>query len=64
MAIIENRRAEDGTLSYRVKVRLKGHPSETASFTRLTDAKRWAQSTEAAIREGDILKLLKPSVIH
>jgi integrase len=52
VANIESRRAEDGTLSHRVKVRLKGHSTETATFARLTDAKRWAQATESAIREG------------
>ena len=52
MAAIETLVNEDGTQSYRVKIRLKGHPTETATFQRLTDAKRWMQSTEAAIREG------------
>lgn len=33
-------------------MRLKGHSVETATFPRLTDARRWAQQTEAAIREG------------
>lgn len=56
MATIETRRTDDGTISHRVKIRLKGHPPETGSFSRLTDAKRWAQSTEAAIREGRYFK--------
>ncbi len=56
MANIESRRSEDGTVSHRVKVRLKGHSTETATFTRLTDARRWAQATEAAIREGRFFK--------
>ncbi|MDY0330248.1 MAG: site-specific integrase [Thiomonas sp.] len=51
MANIEKRENEQGT-TYRVKVRLKGHPAQTATFERLTDARRWAQQTEAAIREG------------
>jgi hypothetical protein len=46
MANIEHR---NGT--YRVKVRLKGHPTQNATFQTLKDAKRWATSTEAAIRE-------------
>lgn len=56
MAAIESRHADDGSLSYRVKVRLKGHPTATGTFHRLTDAKRWAQSTEAAIQEGRYFK--------
>jgi len=38
--------------SYRVMVRLKGHPPESATFSRKTDASKWAQDTESAIREG------------
>lgn len=56
MASIEKRTTSDGEVSYRVKVRLKGHPSETATFERLTDAKKWVQHTEAAIREGRYFK--------
>ena len=52
MANIQERRAQDGTTSYRVQVRLKGHPAESATFQRKTDARLWAQQTEAAIREG------------
>jgi len=51
MATIEKRTTQNGT-TYRVKIRLKGRQSETATFDRLTDAKRWATQTEAAIREG------------
>jgi len=35
-----------------VQVRLKGQPIQSATFERKTDARRWAQQTEAAIREG------------
>jgi integrase len=52
MASIQKRSSQDGEISYRVQVRLKGHPVESASFKRLTDAKAWAQNTESAIREG------------
>lgn len=51
MAYIEKRTTKKGT-SYRVQIRMKGHPPENASFDRLTDAKRWAAETEAAIRQG------------
>ncbi|WP_367025676.1 site-specific integrase [Methylococcus sp. ANG] len=52
MASIEKRENGDGTTSYRVKVRLKGYPVQTATFERLTDAKKWIAATESAIREG------------
>jgi len=52
MANIEKRINKDGEISYRVKVRLKGFPTQHATFKRLTDARRYAQQTESAIREG------------
>jgi len=52
MAYIEKRRNSKGELSYRVQVKMKGNPRESATFTRLTDAKKWIQQTETAIREG------------
>ena len=52
MANIEKRVSKDGKTSYRVKIRLKGFPSQSATFERLTDAKKWTQQTESAIREG------------
>ena len=52
MAAIESRTDSKGKTTYRVKVRLKGHPVQTATFARKTDARRWAQDTESAIREG------------
>ncbi len=52
MANIEKRVSNDGKTSYRVKIRLKGYPSQSATFERLTDAKKWTQQTESAIREG------------
>ena len=52
MATIEKRETEGGKTSYRVKVRMKGYPAQTATFERKTDAKEWAQDTESAIREG------------
>lgn len=51
MASIEKRITGKGT-SYRVKVRLKGYPVQTATFDRLTDAKKWVQDTESSIRDG------------
>lgn len=52
MANIEKRTSKAGETSYRVKIRLKGYPGQTATFERITDAKKWVQQTESAIREG------------
>ena len=51
MATFEKRNV-DGKIHHRVKVRLKGYPVQTATFEKITDARRWAQQTETAIREG------------
>lgn len=52
MGNIEKRVSSDGKTSYRVKVRLLGHPTQTATFERRSDAVRWSQQTEADIRAG------------
>ena len=56
MAAIRKRTNRDGSVSFRVEVRLKGHPPESATFKRLTDARKWAHSTESAIRENRYFK--------
>lgn len=50
MATFE-KRTGSGRVTYRAKVRVLRR-TQTKTFKRLTDAKRWAQSTEAAIREA------------
>jgi len=52
MATIQERTSNNGKVTYRVFIRLKGYPMQTATFRRKTDARRWVQVTEAAIREG------------
>jgi len=52
MANIQKRTAKDGKASYRALVRIKGFPLQSATFPRVTDAKKWVQSTESAIREN------------
>lgn len=44
---------------YRARVRIKGSPPQSAAFERLTDARRWVQQTEAAIREGRHFKTVE-----
>ncbi len=52
MATIERRLSKVSGNTYRAKIRLKGYPIQSASFERLTDARKWVQQTESAIREG------------
>src|SRR5262249_40037749 len=52
MATIVKRPGKDGQVSFRVQVRRKGAPPLSATFTKLSDAKKWVQVTEAAIIEG------------
>ena len=55
MAVFEERNGKDGSIKYRAKVRIKGHPALSNTFRRLTDAKRWAQKIETEIQEGSYL---------
>jgi len=52
MANIRKRTTKTGDTYYTVQIRLKGCPPQNESFNRLTDARKWAQLTEAAIKEG------------
>lgn len=47
---------KSGKVAYHVKIRLKGSPRQSATFQKITDAKRWIQITEAAIKEGRYFK--------
>ncbi len=59
MAYIQERTDSKGSLRYRVQIRLIGHPTQSATFQRKTDAKRWAQQTETAICEGRHFKAIE-----
>ena len=52
MAVIQERKDKNGKIRYRALVRLKGYPAQSATFERKTDAKKWGQDTESAIRHG------------
>lgn len=58
MATITKRTDNTGRAYDQVKVRLKGYPPQTETFDRLTDAKKWATQTEAAIRERRVVPLV------
>lgn len=52
MAEISKRQTKNGEIRYKVTIRKKGAPTQTATFGRLTDAKRWERSIESAIDEN------------
>jgi len=52
MAQIRERGRKSGKTAYLVRIRLKGHPVQTATFDRLTDARKWAQDVESDMRNG------------
>lgn len=52
MGNIRERKLKEGGVRYQAEIRLKGHPTLTATFDRKTDAKNWIQKLEADIRCG------------
>ena len=51
MAAIAKRETERG-ISYEVRVRKKGHPTQTKTFRTLKDAQKWARHVEVAVEQG------------
>ncbi len=49
---IDKRTHKDGTVSYRARVRIKGHPVLIQSFDSKTLAIKWKRDTESAIERG------------
>src|SRR2546429_9181891 len=52
MATIVRRTGKNGQVNYRAQVRRRGAPPLSAIFTKLADARKWVQVTEAAFFEG------------
>lgn len=52
MATIQERKLASGETRFRVLVRVKGAPAQTATFRRKTGARRWAEKTETDLRRG------------
>ena len=52
MASIRKRTSKAGHVSYSAEVRIKGYPAQRATFKRKTDATKWAEDTQSAIRRG------------
>jgi len=56
MATIQKREKQNGKVTYTVTIRVKGHPSLSATFDRLTDAKQWVQENEPKMKRGKHIK--------
>ena len=60
MAAMHVHQAKDGTKTYRIRVRRKGEPIQTASFPSLKDAHQWATMMEGEIIAGRHFPIGKP----
>ena len=49
---IDKRTHKDETVSYRARVRIKGHPVLIQSFASKTLAMKWKRDTESAVEQG------------
>jgi hypothetical protein len=52
MATIQQRKGPNGVTVYRVQVRRKDQPAQSATFTKITDARKWATRGEGEILSG------------
>lgn len=52
LAYIQQRAYPDGTTTYRIRVRIKGMPDKSATFSKKAQAKAWGQKMEAEVRNG------------
>jgi hypothetical protein len=52
MATFDNRIGPDGKTGYCVRIRWKGYATQTVTFSKLSEAKQWAQITEDTVLEG------------
>ncbi len=53
---IDRRVTKSGEVSYRVRIRLKGHLPVSKTFKNLTHAKKWKRITESSIEKGEYFK--------
>lgn len=59
MATLNIRKDKDGKDVFQVIIRMKGYPTQCATFKSKTKAKIWIQQTEAAMREGRHFKTIE-----
>src|SRR5262245_22206218 len=62
MATIVQRTSKNGQTSCRAQGRRKGAPPLSATFAKLSDARKWVQTTEAAIIELPFYQFTQPFV--
>lgn len=56
MAWVQKRKKKDGRVTYTALIRIKGYPSMSATFDRLSDANLWIQENEAPMKKGKHIK--------
>ena len=54
---IMKRQKQNGTYSYTARIRLKGYPSMTATFSKKSDAQLWIQENESRMKLGRHIQL-------
>ena len=59
MASINKHVSKSGKTTYRVRVRVRGQPTASATFDRLSDARAWARLTEADLRAGRYIEKME-----
>lgn len=59
MATFQKRMSKTGAISWRAQVRIKGYPTQSATFPNKTLANDWAQETEIGIKNGKYFTTLK-----
>lgn len=52
MATIQERKKKNGKTTYKVVIRVKGYPTLTASFDKLTSARQWIGENEPQMKAG------------
>lgn len=52
MGTIQKVATKAGLTRYRASIRIKGHKSQTATFSKISEAKKWSQSQEGLIHSG------------
>lgn len=60
MATVRTVKRKKGTV-YRAEVRIKGHPRLSQTFDRKSDAQRWAEDTEIALRNDGFIGDVPPN---